>query len=432
MTKAMAEALAKDSGKRDFDDLIAEINHFLSATDIFVVGDQKLLRMENLMKALGDPQNKVRAVHVAGTSGKTSTAYFAAEFLRQQGFAVGLSVSPHIEDVRERAQVNGELLDRKVYVEHLTEFLSLVRAAKMQPSYFEFYMGFFYWLCAKLELDFMVVETGLGGLYDGSNVITRPDKVCVITDIGFDHVEILGGTLAEIAGQKAGIIHAGNSVFMYEQTPEVMAAVQERCAEVGATIQIVQNVKLQDFQARNAHLSEVAVQVTLGVKKKMIGKIQVPARAEEFMWHGKKVILDGAHNPQKLRAFVEYAKPRFGIGAGSCVLLASFGANKAASLDEDFAILRELGDYVVLASFQDKSLETNFRESLPFDVMEAAARKAGFKAVEIAGGAKSALQLAFTRAEQLGAENIIAVGSFFLAADARQVVKAGDEDEFGG
>ncbi|MCL2038309.1 Mur ligase family protein [Candidatus Saccharibacteria bacterium] len=403
----------------DFDSLVGEVNEFLGATDIFVRGDQKLQRMRDLMAALGNPQNEVRAVHVAGTSGKTSTAYFAAEFLRRAGYEVGLTVSPHIEDVRERAIIGGEVLSKGEYAGRLAEFLELVREIGLQPSYFEFYMAFFYWLAVWEKLDFVVVETGLGGLHDGSNVISRPDKICIITDIGFDHMEILGESLAEIAEQKAGIIQSGNAVFMYEQGLEVMDVVRARCEEVGAKLTVVRDDESPDFQVRNAGLAAQALEEQVGLTPGDLADMQVPARAEEFSWRGKKVILDGAHNPQKLRAFADFVKSR---GDEAAILVVSFGANKAASLAENLAILRELGERVVLASFQDMSLETNFRESLDFAVMEEAAKEAGFGDVEVGGAAESALERAAKKADELGVKKIIVVGSFFLASDARRVM----------
>ena len=430
----------RELGKREFDKLQGELNRFLSETKIFVAGDQKLARMESLVAALGNPQNQVPAVHIAGTSGKTSTVYFAAEFLKNEGFKVGLSVSPHIEDVRERAQINGEKLPYPEYNRYLAEFYGLVRESGILPSYFEFYMAFFYWLAARLELDYIIVEVGMGGLHDGSNVISNPGKICVITDIGLDHIEILGSSLVEIAEQKAGIIKPGNTVFMYRQAPEVVEVVEAKCAAMGAWLTVLEDIGFKDFQERNANLAWQAVRTATSAPELPLSaaNVKVPARAEELSYMGKKVVLDGAHNPQKLRAFVDYAKPRFagglggdgaggGAGSGKAILVASFGANKAAALEENFKILHELGDYVLLASFQDKSIETNFRESLPFDVMEAAARSAGFKGVGIAGGAKSALIQAAERAGQVGADYIIVVGSFFLASDARRVITRGDD-----
>lgn len=409
------EVAERELSANQFGLLVEEANRFLGTTDIFVQGDQKLLRMEEMMRAVGDPQNSIKVVHVAGTSGKTSTVYFAAEFLRTAGYMVGMTVSPHMVDVRERAQTGGgrfggkiQLLDKGEFAEYLADFLKLVQATGIRPSYYEFYMGFFYWLAAKLELDFAVVETGMGGLYDASNVTNREDKICIITDIGFDHEEILGRSLPLIAEQKAGIIHVGNSVFMNEQAPEVMEVVEARCKAVGAKLTVLNTEKGTDFQKRNLDLARAAV----GGEGEV--NMQVPARAEEFMWHGKRVIIDGAHNPQKLRAFVDYAKGRY----KNATLVVSFGENKREALAENMRILRELSDSIILAEFHDDSVLSHLRKSASLEAMRSAAETAGFSKIETGGGVEQALGVA----EECGARSLVVVGSFFLASDARKLL----------
>jgi dihydrofolate synthase/folylpolyglutamate synthase len=143
-------------------------------------------RMEQLMDYLGNPQNRLSVIHIAGTSGKTSTSYYIAALLHATGKTVGLSVSPHIDTIAERAQIDLRPLEESDYCEQLGIFLELIEKSGIQPSYFEVLVAFMYWLFDRRGVDYAVVEVGLGGLLDGTNVVDRSDKVCVITDIGFD------------------------------------------------------------------------------------------------------------------------------------------------------------------------------------------------------------------------------------------------------
>lgn len=277
-------------------------------------------RMLSLMDFLGNPQDKLRVIHVAGTSGKTSTAYYIAALLQNTGSKVGLTVSPHVDEVNERLQIDGKPVPEQEFCKQLMAFLQLVGQSKLRPSYFEFMVAFAYWEFAKQGVDYAVVEVGLGGLLDGSNVVSRRDKVCVITDIGFDHTEVLGDTLAEIAAQKAGIVQPHNHVFMYGQGGEIMGTVKRVCHEQQAPLHVlpasvaIASERLPLFQQRNLGL---AVQVANFVVQRdrrpaltdadveNAAKTRIPARMERFEVGGKTLIMDGSHNAQKLGVLVE-------------------------------------------------------------------------------------------------------------------------------
>ena len=273
--------------------------------------------MRALMNYLGNPQDELMVIHVAGTSGKTSTAYYAAALLRYSHKTVGLSVSPHVDTVNERLQINGLLLEESEYCRVLSEFLELIDAAPVRPSYFELLVAMAYWQFAKRGLEYAVIEVGLGGLLDGTNVVSRQDKVCVITDIGLDHTEILGDTLAEIAAQKAGIIYSHNKVFMYQQDSAVMQVVDAVCREQEASLHVIPDGQAVDdptlplFQQRNLGLAIAATQVALGEVRltseaiSSASRITVPARLEQFKVHEKIVIIDGSHNQQKLHVLMQ-------------------------------------------------------------------------------------------------------------------------------
>ena len=286
--------------------------------------DTTLSRIRPLMQLLGNPQDKLQVVHIAGTSGKTSTAYYLAALLTATGQTVGLTVSPHIDSVTERVQINGKPLSDTQFTQELSEFLAIVRQAPEQPSYFELLYAFSLWVFVRQKVSYAVVETGMGGLFDATNVVTRPDKVCVITDIGLDHTHILGSTLPEIALQKIGIVHDQNEVFSYKQSDEIMQVFQDWTTKHHAKLHVTSQAAeeqasgldftgIANYQQRNWLL---AYRVYLYLLKRdnlkhLTSKVllqtlhmQVPARMEVRKVGGKTIILDGAHNTQKMSALI--------------------------------------------------------------------------------------------------------------------------------
>lgn len=172
-----------------------------------------------LCKMLGNPENEFKSIHIAGTNGKGSTSHFLASVLQENGFKTGLFTSPHLKDFRERIKINGKMVskaDVSAFVElHQVDFDSI------QPSFFEWTFALAAWYFAREKVDIAVMETGMGGRLDSTNVI-KP-VVSVITNIGMDHTQFLGNTLSEIAREKAGIIKAGIPVIIGESQPETSA-----------------------------------------------------------------------------------------------------------------------------------------------------------------------------------------------------------------
>ncbi len=184
------------------------------------------------MEHLGNPHRRFRSVHVAGTNGKGSTSHLIAAVLQKAGYKVGLYTSPHLVDFRERIRINGEMIaqaDVVRFVEENKAFLEEVR-----PSFFETTMAMAFAYFAAEEVDIAVIEVGLGGRLDSTNVIVP--EVSVITNIGIDHTEFLGTTLAEIASEKAGIIKAGVPVVIGETHAETKGVFVQKAAEMGAEI----------------------------------------------------------------------------------------------------------------------------------------------------------------------------------------------------
>lgn len=283
--------------------------------------DTTLDRIVPLMKLLGNPEAQLRAIHIAGTSGKTSTSYYISALLIAAGQKVGLTVSPHVDALNERVQINGQPLPEAEFCRLLEKFLHIIKPVEQQPSYFELLYAFALWVFCKYDVDYAVVETGLGGLFDATNIMSREDKVCVITDIGFDHIGILGNTLAAITAQKIGIVHKHNAVIMYEQNKEIMTVVRSWVAKQQATLIIAEpTIEDGDFiatvavvQRRNWWLAAHAYELIANrdslphLTRQVLHQTQltyIPGRLDTVQIGSKAVVMDGAHNAQKMAAFV--------------------------------------------------------------------------------------------------------------------------------
>ncbi len=228
--------------------------------------------MRELMDALGNPQNSLQVVHIAGTSGKTSTCYYIAALLKASGLKTGLTVSPHISHVNERVQIDLVPAQEDVFAAALTEFLAIIKGTKIPLTYFEVLMAFAYWFFARQKVDVAVIETGLGGLLDASNVVNSPSKVCVLTDIGLDHTLILGDTLQQIAAQKAGIIGEENQVFCWRQSKEILSVFKNAVRAQNAQLHLLDHTaddlakSMPLFQQRNFSLAAESVRWLLAAR----------------------------------------------------------------------------------------------------------------------------------------------------------------------
>ena len=185
-----------------------------------------------LCAALDNPQNKFKSIHVAGTNGKGSTSHMLASVLQEAGYKVGLYTSPHIKDFRERIKINGQKIEEQ-FVVHFTENIK-TKITEIQPSFFEITVAMAFAYFAKQQVDIAVIEVGLGGLLDSTNVITP--ELCVITNIGLDHTNLLGTTLPEIATQKAGIIKASVPVVISQTQEETERVFTNKALEKNTSI----------------------------------------------------------------------------------------------------------------------------------------------------------------------------------------------------
>lgn len=389
-------------------------------------------RMKSLMSYLGNPQNKLKTIHVAGTSGKTSTCYYIASLLKRTDKKVGLTVSPHVDQLNERVQINLIPLPEKEFCQLLDEFLNIISGSSIHPTYFEVLVAFAFWVFDRKQVDYAVVEVGLGGLLDGTNVINRQDKVCVISDIGLDHTQTLGETVEEIAYQKSGIIQRHNTVLFNDQVEEVMSVLQTTAKKQDASTHIARDntetimlaKKLPQFQKRNfklAYATYMFISQRDNIHALSYDQISsaldvvIPARMETVPYKDKTIIFDGAHNQQKLAALVSAVESKF--TNKKFHLLVSFGQNKTPHIKESLKELRKLSDTITITTFSLGGNEP--RKPIKPHELELLSKECGFKMITVIVDP----QLAFRFALQCPQNVILVTGSFYLLNHIRPLVK---------
>jgi len=413
-----------------------------------------LRRMDELLVRLDNPHLKARTVHIAGTKGKGSTAAMVASALSTAGYKTGLYTSPHLTNLRERFRIDGELISEAAIIELVGRLKPEVEAANREARYgrlttFELLtvLGFLYF--TGEGVDFQVVEAGLGGRLDATNVV-RPE-VCIITAIGLDHMDVLGNSLAQIAGEKAGIIKPGSVVVSSPQPEEAACVIEERCLEnnirlVRAGVDVAWQSRgfkldrqllkvsgrladyrialplLGSYQRENAAAAVAALEV-LAENGLNITCNDIVIGLERTSWPGRfqilgqkpLVVVDGAHNPASIRQFklslADYIKNCLGFEKNSkpfdrtiLVIGASLDKDIGGIVSELFPLFNEViitysrhpramvVDSIV-AEFRKYELEPYIAESVP-----------------------QAVSLALSRA---GEKDLICItGSLFVAGEA--------------
>lgn len=412
-----------------FADVHRELESRAQATKRYSHG---LDHMYELLDFLGNPQQGLKIIHVAGTSGKTSTAYYAAALLKESGKQVGLTVSPHIDEINERVQIDLTPMPEAEFCSRLDEFLELIKPCRVVPNYFELFVVFAFWEFASRGLEYAVVEVGVGGLLDSTNVIDDPEKVCIITDIGYDHMHLLGGTLPEIAEQKAGIIQLHNAVFCNHQVEEVMDVILGRAQKKHADLHTFKSQDLGDdfsflplFQRRNFGLALQAVKF-VGERdglpefsKDMVlraARTHIPARMEELSLDGKTVILDIAHNVQKLHGLLESVHAKY-PGRSVAALLRMPVRDRA--MERTTSSLKEVAnnvDHIIFTSLAEEGDSPD--GSFDPETLAAICREAGFESFESVTNPKAGFEALRARPEQI----LLVTGSTFLLNHIRPLL----------
>ncbi len=407
-------------------------------------------RMRMLLKFLGNPHTKFKSVHVAGTKGKGSTCHMLAAMLQSSGLKTGLYTSPHLLDIRERICINGEMIDQQTMVALTKRVESAVKKmGELRPTFFEIFtaMGFCYF--ADNEVDIAVIETGLGGRLDSTNVITP--EVTAITSISKDHMAVLGNSITRIAEEKAGIFKKDIPALSCQQTPEVRSTLERVARNAHAELQFVgseiefsyrfectrpigphMRVCLSTATSRFEHLTvplmgehqAINCGLALAILDKLksrglpideakasegLGRMKLPGRLE-VLCPNPHILIDGAHNAASVQALFR------GIGQhipyDSLVVI--FGCNADKDVDgmlEQVSLGADKGIFT-RSSNNPKSAEPELLASTYVERFGKMAQVA------------STMSEAFSIAQRaISREDVIAVtGSFYVIGDAKRHV----------
>ena len=286
---------------------------------------------------LGDLDKGMKIIHVAGTNGKGSVCAYLRYILENAGYRVAAFTSPHLVDIRERFLINGKMVEKQVFLDAFLQIYESLDEGAYHPTFFEYLFFMAMLIFSKEEIDYCILETGLGGRLDATNAVSRKE-LSVITRISLDHVEYLGNTIAEIAGEKAGIMQEGAPVVFTDAEPDATEVFCKRASELGITSVSVSKKdysflkfknKTIDFSLRtryygigkfmlhtiaryqmeNAALAVRAIEVL--DKGQTITEQQIRDGLAACVWPGRMeeilpgVYVDGAHNEDGIRAFLD-------------------------------------------------------------------------------------------------------------------------------
>ena len=394
-----------------------------------------LARTRTLLAAVGDPHKQLKFVHVAGTNGKGSTAAMLASCLRAAGYRVGLYTSPFINRFNERMQVNGQQIPDEALVRLVERVKPAADAMDDVPTEFEIITALGMLWFAEEKCDLVVLEVGLGGTLDSTNVIDPPE-CAVITALGMDHVKELGPTLADIASAKAGIIKQGSPVVSYGGVPEADAVIARVAAEQNAPLTVVDFNKLVmdggnldavtfdfdglngirlpligSYQPRNAAVAITALRVLRSRGWKIpeeairtgLENVQWPGRFE-LLRHSPVFLLDGSHNAHGMKATVQSLRDRF--PEQKFVFLLSIMADK--DVDEMLELLLPLAkQFVTVAAHTPRAM--------PAEALAQQIRSRGGIAE-----AASDIEAGVARAVALGGTGpVCALGTLYFSGEVR-------------
>jgi len=426
-------------------------------------------RIDKLMDALGQPQRSYRAIHLTGTNGKTSTARMVDELLRGFGLRTGRYTSPHLSQITERIVLDGRPVADGVFADSYTELepvLELVDSTSDMPmTYFEAITGLAFAIFADAPVDVAVVEVGLGGAWDATNVLDA--AVAVITPIDLDHTELLGETTAEIAAEKAGIITAGATAIMAAQPVDAAAELLRRAAEVQAvvareglefgvlerslavggqllTIQglggVYDEVFLPlhgEYQAQNAACALAAVEAFFGagasagpldadIVRAAFAAVRSPGRLEAVR-SAPTVLVDASHNPAGMRATVKALGESFDFRQLIGVVAMLAGKDVRSALE----ILEPSLDEVVIS-------QNSSSRAIPADELAAVAVEIfGADRVTVEPRLDDAIETAVRLAEEgadglLVGAGVLVTGSVVTAGEARTLLGPPDDGQGAG
>ena len=405
-------------------------------------GAPGLARMQNLMNHLGNPENDLQCIHIAGTNGKGSLAAMTSAILTAAGYKTGLTISPYVVDFRERFQIDGEMIPPRTLVSLTQKVMDAVDAIEAEggekPVEFEAVTALALLWFAREKCDLVVLETGLGGRCDATNIV--PHKlVAAITKIGYDHMEILGDTLDKIAAEKAGIIKEGSVVVNYPDQPvEAMGPILTAAAEAHTSIitpdkddlTLLRGKRLEnriDYGGYRAALglpgihqanhAAMAVEIALALWREFgydisddailegLANAKMPARIEVLRRH-PLLLLDGCHNPDGAKMLA------------ATLTRADFEENLVGVLgvlaDKDY---KEMLSDLAPCFAKVYTVTPNCPRALSAEDLQKEARF--HMDAEAADNVPDALRKAIDYADENNLAGVVVCGSLYLAAEAR-------------
>lgn len=400
-------------------------------------------RAGKLLELLGNPDKNLKIIHIAGTNGKGSVCSYIDDILKKSGYKTGLFTSPHLVTIRERIQVDGELISREDFTQYFNKVYETARANNLKLAYFDFFFGAAMLYFDKCKVDYVVLETGLGGSLDATNAVHNP-LCCVITTISLEHTAILGDTIKKIAEQKAGIIKQGVPV-VYADDNEASGVIEDiahsknsYCYGVSPQqYQIIKNFNgCIDFSLHNEYyinnclrlatpaiyqVENVSIAITVCRHLKHLYHIDIKDSAivdsaGSHIWQGRmekltdNIYVDGAHNPQGIQSFVNSVNGMYADSTDKAALLFSVVSDK--NFEQMISILCGCKVFARIAI-----TVTGGIRHLDKEYISAAFKRHTDIEVEVYDSAKEAV-LALKNEPM-----VFGTGSLYLVADIRKVLE---------
>lgn len=417
--------------------------------------EYKLDRVNKLLELMGNPQESLKFIHIGGTAGKGSVSYLCAKILQEAGYKVGLHISPHIDRLNERIQFQGEYIPNKEFAELVgwirPKIEQVGREHDGMPTYFEAIVAMAFEHFKRKKADVAIVEVGLGGTLDATNVITP--LVSVVTNIAFDHRGILGWTIGAIARNKAGIIKEGVPAVTGATQKDALEVIEKKAKKEHAPLTLIgkdtkmklknssvdglvldvktekneyKNLKtplLGEHQVLNIATALTALEkaglkkATKSVVRRALKEIRIPGRLETFHIetpYGKKTfILDGAHNPKKMESLAETFKKLFPKKKITFIIAIKKGKNQTGTMRKITPMARKIYFTQFLAT-------TDFGKN-----KSKSARSLSLKARKISRSIKRRITKDYREALHLAVEEypkddiICVTGSLYLVGEIR-------------
>lgn len=395
-----------------------------------------LQRIVKLCEFFGDPQKKYPIIHVGGTSGKSSTATFAATILNELGLKTGLHISPHLQSLTERLQVDGIQIPETEFVDLINWAIPYVEKVELlglgKPTYFEVLVAISFEFFARKKVDAAVIEVGLGGTFDGTNII--PPSVAILTNVSLDHTAILGKTVQKIAIDKMGIVKPGAAGIVSGLTqPSLRARIVKKTETLKIPLRLIDRdfkistlkTQLQgEFQQLNFTLAAEAVQLLVKsyfphkarrlttATKRAARHAFIPGRLELIATH-PRLVLDGAHNKAKMQALVNALRTSYPHQKWITVMAVKNDKSYKTLIN----LLKPITNRFIFTTF---TLTSDMGPGLAMDpnvLHQALAKDAA-----VIPEAKTAIGYARAVASQTGLP-ILVTGSLYLVGEVRNLIR---------